>query len=208
MKNVKKFTLIELLVVIAIIAMLAGLLLPALSRAKGKAQESSCMNNLKQTFILLSNYEIENSGVYPQAISVGDWDTRLGWMPDISTSESDRKIFRCPNDRVKFYSYSLNCRQIEDDTGSFGSWNASQFATMSSSPSHFILVEESDNYIFSATDCDQDNYTQNSCRFMDAEPKHKDVGVPMLYLDGHSGTEKRFNTSHMTYFTNKMAGYE
>jgi len=30
----------------------------------------------------------------------------------------------------------------------------------------------------------------------------------MLYLDGHSGTEKRFNTSHMTYFTNKMAGYE
>lgn len=111
MKN--RFTLIELLVVIAIIAILAGLLMPALNKARESAWRTSCRNNLRQIGIMISTYQGDfrqrpnahsMPGSYPMP---GNYP---GGLPTVlkSYGGESAKVFMCQRDVVPQKTYETD----------------------------------------------------------------------------------------------------
>jgi prepilin-type N-terminal cleavage/methylation domain-containing protein/prepilin-type processing-associated H-X9-DG protein len=111
----KSFTLIELLVVIAIIAILAGMLLPALGSVKSQAQTTACTNNLKQIGYCITFYNDTYSGRFPPSYCWSATFMRnLGW-PSIlmaegtsGTATKETSIFKCDSNEFNHYNTGMD----------------------------------------------------------------------------------------------------
>ena len=169
----KGFTLIELLVVIAIIGVLAGIMLPVLSRARESSRRTQCMSNIKQIGMGLIMYANENNDTFPSDTAYSDESPAMRGLNLLyDTYVSDNKFFNCPSDTMVTGATNVGMSpstandSFEQDECSYGY-----------DRSH-TTANEADVAILADRPPDTPSPTANTAN-------HEGRGQNVVYVDGH-----------------------